>query len=72
MSEETRKDIRALLKRFGIRADEAIIQHLATQAENQTLQLRCTLEDRTDYGDAPPQSPLSGVVEGQIGDSDST
>ena len=66
MSDDTRNDIRALLKRFGIRADEAIIRHLATQAGNTALKLRCTLEDVTDYGDAPPSEPLHVLVEGEV------
>ena len=68
MSEETRKDIRMLLKRFGVGADEAIIAHLARLPQARPLRLRCTLEDRTDYGDAPPEgAPLSLVVDGEIG-----
>ena len=66
MSEENRKDIRMLLKRFGVRADEAIVQHLALLGEGIPLKLRCALEDVTDYGDHPPSSPLSVVVEGEI------
>ena len=66
MSEENRKDIRMLLKRFGVQADEAIVRHLAILGDGVPLQLRCTLEDLTDYGDQPPNSPLSVVVEGEI------
>ena len=68
MSEETRKDIRMLLKRFGVAADEAIIEHLARMPEKHPLRLRCTLEDCTDYAGARPgEPPLSLVVEGEIG-----
>lgn len=66
MSEENRKDIRMLLKRFGVQADEAIVRHLAVLGNGVPLRLRCTLEDRTDYGDRSPDSPLSVVVEGEI------
>ncbi len=66
MSDDTRMDIRALLKRFGIRADEAIIQHLATHPDGPALRLRCTLEDLTDYGDSAPSEPLSVEEEGEI------
>lgn len=66
MSEENRKDIRMLLKRFGVQADEAIVRHLAVLGDGVPLRLRCTLEDLTEYGDQPPNSPLSVVVEGEI------
>ncbi len=66
MSEENRKDIRMLLKRFGVQADEAIVRHLAVLEEGVPLRLRCTLEDLTDYGDRAPASPLGVVVEGEI------
>ena len=66
MSEENRKDIRMLLKRFGVQADEAIVRHLATLGDDIPLRLRCTLEDLTDYGDQPPPTPLSLTVEGDI------
>lgn len=66
MSEENRKDIRLLLKRFGVQADEAIVRHLAVMGDGIPLRLRCTLEDLTDYGDQPPSSPLSVVAEGEI------
>lgn len=66
MSEENRKDIRMLLKRFGVQADEAIVRHLATLPEPRALKLRCTLEDLTDYGSAGPAAPLQVVVEGEV------
>ena len=66
MSEENRKDIRMLLKRFGVQADEAIVRHLALLGDGVSLKLRCTLEDLTDYGDRSPASTLSVMVEGDI------
>lgn len=66
MSEENRKDIRMLLKRFGVQADESIVRHLALLGDGVSLKLRCTLEDLTDYGGRSPASPLSVVVEGEI------
>ncbi len=66
MSEENRKDIRMLLKRFGMQADEAIVRHLATLPEPRALKLRCALEDLTDYGSAAPAAPLRVVAEGEI------
>ncbi len=52
MNEATRQDIRALLKRFGIKADEHVTAHLETTGGGAALALRITLEDVTDYGDA--------------------
>ena len=66
MNEENRKDIRILLKRFGVQADEAIVRHLALLGNGVSLKLRCTLEDMTAYGDQSPGTPLSVVVEGEI------
>jgi hypothetical protein len=66
MDETTRKDIRALLKTFGIQADEAISVHLADAPGEQPLRLRITLEDLTDYGGSSPGKDLRVVVGGQI------
>lgn len=65
MSEENRKDIRMLLKKFGVQADEAVVRHLATLPEPRALKLRCTLEDLTDY-ESPPPPPLQVTVEGGV------
>ena len=46
-----KKDIRALLKTFGVMADEAIVGHIAKNPTIDTLKLKVTLEDTTDYGD---------------------
>lgn len=67
MSEDPRTDVRRLLKRFGVQADEAVVRHLAQQPGPRPLRLRCTLEDRTDYGGAAPASPLAVTVEGEVG-----
>lgn len=64
MDEDTRTDIRKLLKSFGIQADEAILTHLAATAS--PLHLRITLSDLTDYGDNPPATPLHLEIEGTI------
>jgi hypothetical protein len=66
MDETTRNDIRALLKTFGIQADEAISAHLAEVPGEQPLHLRITLEDLTAYGGSPPGKDLRLEVEGQI------
>lgn len=66
MEESSRNDIRKLLKRFGLQADEAVMLHLAQTPGERPLRLRITLQDLTDYGDSPPAAPLSVVVEGEI------
>lgn len=66
MDGSARDDIRSLLKEFGVRADEAIVTHLARNQDLENLQLRLMLEDLTDYGGAQPEIPLSLTVEGEI------
>jgi hypothetical protein len=66
MDGSSRDDIRRLLKGFGIAADEAIISHLARTQGTRPLHLRITLQDLTDYQDAPPQEPLHLEIEGHI------
>jgi hypothetical protein len=66
MQETSRDDIRRLLKQFGIRADEAVIAHLARTTGSQPLRIRLTLEDLTDYGGNPPSIPLRLEIEGEI------
>ena len=58
--------IRNLLKTFGIKADEIVIAHLARNPGDMPLQIRLILEDRTDYGDHPPETPLHLEIEGEI------
>ena len=70
MSEDARTDIRRLLKRFGVQADEAIVRHLERQPGPRPLRLRCTLEDRTDYGAGAPAAALALAVEGEVGGAD--
>ena len=66
MEDNTRQDIRRLLKTFGIQADEAIMAHLAQQSGVAALQLRVTLEDVTYYGENPPANPLRLEIEGEV------
>ncbi len=66
MDDNSRKDIRALLKTFGVKADEAIVGHLAKNPDVQQLTLKITLEDMTDYGSSTPSEELSFVVDGNI------
>ncbi len=66
MEETSRDDIRRILKTFGIQADEAIVAHLARNPGRGSLQIRITLEDRTDYGNETPEHPLSLEIEDAV------
>lgn len=66
MESTSRDDIRGLLKSFGIKADEAIIAHLARNPGDKPLSLKLILEDTTDYGDAAPTESLHLEIEGDI------
>lgn len=66
MDDNSRKDIRGLLKTFGVRADEAIVGHLAKNPGVGRLRLKVTLSDLTDYGDQSPAESLSLEVDGDI------
>lgn len=66
MGDTSRDDIRRLLKTFGVKADEAIIAHLARTPGEQPLRIRVSLNDLTDYGPHPPAIPLQLEVEGAI------
>lgn len=66
MEDNSRKDIRALLKTFGVKADEAIVGHLAKNPKVNQLKLKVTLEDQTDYGAPTPSEVLGLQVDGEI------
>jgi hypothetical protein len=66
MEDTSRKDIRRILKIFGIQADEAMVAHLARNPAVAALRVRLTLEDLTDYGDQPPADPLRLVIEDDV------
>ena len=66
MEDSSRKDIRALLKTFGVKADEAIVGHLAKNPDVNQIKLKVTLEDVTNYGASPPSDVLSLIVDGEI------
>ena len=52
MSDEMcKKDIRGLLKTFGVIADEAIVGHIAKNPNVNTLNFKVILEDLTKYDD---------------------
>tara|TARA_B100000989_G_C19435830_1_gene425084 strand:- start:110 stop:319 length:210 start_codon:yes stop_codon:yes gene_type:complete len=50
--EMCKKDIRGLLKTFGVMADEAIVGHIAKNPDVNKLNFKITLEDITNYDDA--------------------
>lgn len=66
MQDTSRDDIRRLLKMFGVKADEAIITHLARVPGDKPLRLRLTLDDLTDYGSQSPAHKLHFEVEGEV------
>ena len=66
MEDNSRKDIRSLLKTFGVKADEAIVGYLAKHPEISKLNLKVTLEDLTDYGSSKPDETLSLEISGEI------
>jgi 5,10-methenyltetrahydromethanopterin hydrogenase len=66
VTDGSRKDIRRLLRTFGVKADEAIVEHLESNPQVKALRLRATLEDLTDYGDSPPEESLHLEVNEEI------
>jgi hypothetical protein len=66
VEETSRDDIRQLLKKFGIQADEAIIAFMARNPSNKPLRIKLTLDDITDYGGAAPSESLHLDIEGEI------
>jgi hypothetical protein len=66
MDEQTQKDIRSLLKTFGIQADETIQAYLAKYPHVEVLNLRITLKDLTDYGSSGSDEELALEIEGQV------
>jgi hypothetical protein len=66
MEDNMRKSIRRILKSFGIEADETLMAHLARHPDVESLKIRITVEDLTEYGDSPPQDPLTVTIEDEI------
>jgi hypothetical protein len=66
MDDHSRKDIRRILKRFGIKADEEMVAHLARNPSVENLTVRITLEDLSDYGDTQPEGQLNFSIEDEI------
>ena len=66
MNESNAMNIRWLLKTFGIQADEAVMAYLSQNPNLNTLSIRLTLEDITDYGENEPAERLFVQVEGDL------
>jgi hypothetical protein len=66
MSEETRQDVRKLLKTFGVKADQAIGDYLAQTPGDGPLHLRITLEPIDDSGATLPGDPVLLEVKGDV------
>lgn len=66
MEDKTRRDIRGMLKRFGVQADMAISEHLEGLPGTQDIHLKITLEDLTEYEGEGPAEPLHLVIEKDI------
>lgn len=66
MEDNIRRDIRRLLKTFGVQADDALSDHIARNPDVAAFRVRVTLEDLTDYGNAAPQGTLELQIEEEI------
>lgn len=66
MDDRSRKDIRRILKTFGIQADEAMVAHLARNPEVDALKVRVILQDITEYPGSPPEQPLEVIIEDEV------
>ncbi len=60
------KDIRRLLKTFGVKVDQAIQEQLERYPQISPLRVRLVLVDLTNYGDGEPQPRLHLEIEGDI------
>ncbi len=60
------EDIRKLLKQFGVKTEQAVIEYLNNHPEAGPLSLRLVVEDLTDYGEFQPTDKLRLNVEGEI------
>lgn len=66
MEDNIRRDIRRLLKSFGVQADTALSDHIARNPDVPAFHVRVTLEDLTDYGEATAQGTLELEIEEEI------
>jgi hypothetical protein len=60
------KDIRKLLRTFGVKSDELIQEHFEQHPDLEKLHLRLVLVDLTDYGIQTREPELHFEVEGEI------
>lgn len=66
MSEDTRQDVRRLLKTFGIQADEAITGYVERAPGDGPVRLRITLEPLRTDGGVQADAPTLLVIEGEV------
>ena len=66
MEDNIRKDIRRLLRTFGVKADEALTAHLARNPDIEKLRVRVILQDLTDYGGSASSGTLELEIEEEI------
>lgn len=66
MDDRSRKDIRRILKTFGIQADEAMVAHLARNPDVDALKVRVILQDITEYTGETPEPPLEVIIEDEV------
>lgn len=66
MDDNTRRDIRRLLKTFGVQADNALTEHIARNPNVGSFRVRMTLEDLTNYGEITKHGALELDIEEEI------
>ena len=66
MEDRSRKDIRRILKTFGIRADETLVGHLARNPHLSKIRVRITLEEISGYDETLDAQPIKLVIEDEI------
>ena len=66
MEDNSRQDIRRLLRTFGVKADEALTDHLSRNPRVEKLRVRISLHDLTDYGGLTPEGALALEIEDEI------
>lgn len=66
MTQNSSMNIRKLLKTFGIQADEAVVAYFSQNTNVESMTIRLTLEDVTEYDENEPVDRLVIQVEGQV------
>jgi hypothetical protein len=60
------KDIRKLLRTFGVKSDQLIQEHIERHPELDKLRLRLVLVDLSEYSSQEPEPRLHLEVEGDV------